>query len=118
MAVYCFQPGNVQLEKFADAEVYLKDVVDASLSTTLDAGWGRYKKGTALEWTLDYDEVFFVTEGVMTIRTAGKAHTAKAGEFFFITRGTPVVYQADEDVRFFYVTYPHWREAAHKAGRL
>lgn len=118
MAVYCFQSGSVQLEKFGDAEVYLKDVVDAAISPSLDAGWGRYGKGVSLEWTLDYDEVFFVIEGVMTIRTADGAHTARAGDFFFITRGTPVVYQADQDVRFFYVTYPHWQEAARKAGRL
>ena len=118
MAVRCFKAGSVKLEQFGDEQVFLKDAVDKSISDTMDAGWGRYDKGTTVEWTLDYDEVFFVTEGVMTISEAGVAHTAKAGDFFFINRGTTVVYQADEEASFFYVTYPHWIDAAKRAGRL
>lgn len=29
----------------------------------------------------------------------------------FITKGTKVVYEAEEDTEFIYITYPHWMDA-------
>ena len=44
------------------------------------------------------------------------AKTAKAGEVIFMTAGTKVVYQAEEDnTEVVYVTYPHWSDAQRKS---
>mgnify|MGYP000141495168 CR=1 FL=1 len=119
MAVHCFQSGSVKLDKFTDdAEIYIKDVVDASISDTIDAGWLKWGKGESLEWTLEYDEIMYVVEGVFSISTSEGAQTAEAGSFFFISKGQALTYSSDEGALLFYVTYPHWVEASQKAGRL
>jgi ethanolamine utilization protein EutQ len=121
MTVYGYRLNEVQFkesDKLPEAEVYLKDIVDTSVSESMSAGYGRYAKGISNDWTVDYDEVIVVISGVFTIHSEGKSTTLKAGDFFFLTRGTSVTYQADEASVVLYVTYPHWREAARKAGRL
>jgi ethanolamine utilization protein EutQ len=121
MTVYGYRLDEVQFkeaDKLPNAEVYLKDVVDSSVSQTMSAGYGKYSKGVSNDWTLDYDEVIVVVRGGFTIHSEGKSTTLKAGDSFFITRGTSVTYQADEEPSvMLYVAYPNWREAAQKAGR-
>jgi ethanolamine utilization protein EutQ (cupin superfamily) len=120
--VYGYRLNEVQFkesDKLPEAEVYLKDIVDSSVSKSMSAGYARYAKGISNDWTVDYDEVIVVISGVFTIHSEGsKSTTLKAGDFFFLTRDTSVTYQADEASVVMYVTYPHWREAARKAGRL
>lgn len=59
-----------------------------------------------------YDEVLIVTKGVFTVRSVDGAQTAKAGEIIFLTKGTKVIYQGEEDnTEMVYVTYPHWMNA-------
>jgi ethanolamine utilization protein EutQ (cupin superfamily) len=123
MTVYSYRSNEVQFtesDKLPMTEVYLKDVVDSSSgSESMSAGLAKYSKGVSNSWTLDYDEFIVVISGVFTIHSEGnKSSTLKAGDFFFITRGTSVTYQADEASLLMYVTYPPWREAARKAGRL
>jgi ethanolamine utilization protein EutQ len=121
MAVYSYRSDEVLFDgsnKLADTEVYLKDVVDASISESMTTGLARYAKGVSNEWTLDYDEIIVVLKGVFTIHSEGKSSTSNPGDFFFITRGTSLTYQADEAALVLYVTYPSWREAAPKTGRL
>lgn len=57
-------------------------------------------------WTLHYDEIDYVLEGTLTIRTAQGEVTARAGEGVFIPRGTEIHFSAPEHARFLYVTYP------------
>lgn len=121
MTVYNYRSDEVQFDgsnKLPDTEVYLKDVVDSSVSESMTAGLAKYAKGVSNDWTLDYDEVIVVLKGVFTIHSEDKSSTLKSGDFFFITRGTSVTYQADEAALVLYVTYPPWREAARKTGRL
>jgi ethanolamine utilization protein EutQ (cupin superfamily) len=123
MPVYSYRSNEVQFnesDKLPMAEVYLKDVIDSSSgSESMSAGLAKYSKGVSNSWTLDYDEFIIVISGVFTIHSKGsKSSTLRAGDFFFITRGTSVTYQADEASLLMYVTYPPWREAAKKAGRL
>jgi ethanolamine utilization protein EutQ (cupin superfamily) len=121
MVLYTFRSEDVQSDesnKLPNAEVYLKDAVDASLSESMSSGWSKYAKGVSNDWTLDYDEFAIVISGIFTIFSEGKATTLRTGDFCFIPRGTSVTYRAEEASLVMYVTYPHWREAAHKAGRL
>jgi ethanolamine utilization protein EutQ len=121
MTVYGYQLNEVQFkesDKLPNSEVYVKDMVDSSVSESMSAGYSRYAKGISNDWTVDYDEVIVVISGVLTIHSEGKSTTLKAGDFFFLTRGTSFTDKADEESVILYVTYPHWREAARKAGRI
>lgn len=121
MILHTFRSEEVQFDessKLPNVEVYLKDAVDASLSESMSAGWSKYAKGVSNDWTLDYDEFAIVINGIFTIYSEDKATTLRAGDFCFIPRGTSVTYRAEEASLVMYVTYPHWKEAAKKAGRL
>lgn len=99
-----------------DRQIFLSDVLDSSNSDTMSVGFARYGKGESNEWTVTYDVVDIVTKGVFTVRSADGAKTAKAGEVIFMTAGTKVVYQAEEDnTEVVYVTYPHWSDAQRKS---
>lgn len=59
-----------------------------------------------------YDEALIVTKSVFTVRSADVTNTAKAGEVIFLTNGTKVVYQAEEDnTEIVYVSYLLWFDA-------
>src|SRR5918999_1574595 len=76
MTVYGYRLNEVQFkesDKLPNAEVYLKDIVDSSVSESMSAGYGRYAKGISNDWTVDYDEVIVVISGVFTIHSEGKS---------------------------------------------
>jgi hypothetical protein len=63
MTVYSYRSDEVQFDgsnKLPDTEVYLKDIVDSSVSESMTTGLAKYAKGVSNEWTLDYDEVIVV----------------------------------------------------------
>lgn len=113
MSVSRFAIGDAKAwHQAGDRRVFLSDVVDASNSATLSVGFARYDKGATNAWTVTHEEALIVTKGVFTVRSAEGTQTASAGEVIFLTRGTKVVYQGDEDdTRIVYVTYPHWFDA-------
>lgn len=94
-----------------DRQIFLADVLDENTSDTMSVGFARYGKGAANEWTVTYDEALIITKGVFTVRSADGAKTARPGDVLFLTKGTKLVYQAEEDRELVYVTYPHWAEA-------
>jgi ethanolamine utilization protein EutQ len=95
-----------------DKQIFLGDVLDSSNSDTMSVGFARYQKGETNEFIVTYDEALIVTRGAFTVRSADGAETAKAGECIFLTKGTKVVYQGEEDdTEVVYVTYPHWFDA-------
>jgi ethanolamine utilization protein EutQ len=101
-----------------DRQVFIADVLDSSSSASMTVGFARYDKGATTEWVVTYDQALVVTKGVFTVRTAGGVITAKAGEAIFLTKGTTVLYEGEEDgTEIVYVTFPHWwdvhRESEH-----
>ncbi|MFQ5959214.1 MAG: cupin domain-containing protein [Alphaproteobacteria bacterium] len=80
-------------------------LVNTSFSDTLGAGIGTFED-CAVEWTVTYDEVLFITEGDFTLRVGDRAYRAGPGDVLWIPRDTTVVYEAREKVTFFYATYP------------
>jgi len=95
-----------------DRKIFLGDVLDESNSDSMSVGFARYDKGESNEWIVTYDEALIVTKGAFTVRSEDAVKTAKAGEIIFLTKGTKVVYQGEEDgTEVVYVSYPHWAEA-------
>jgi ethanolamine utilization protein EutQ len=118
MTIRHFTAKNpAQWYQHTDRQIFLGDVLDPSNSDAMSVGFARYgKKGERNEWIVTYDEVLVVTKGAFTVRSAGDAKTAKAGELIFLTKGTEVVYEAaEDDTEVVYVSYPHWMEAQTKS---
>jgi ethanolamine utilization protein EutQ len=89
-----------------DLEMVVGDALDPASGAPMVIGYARYRKGTANEVVLPYDEALIVTRGVLTVRRADGIATAAAGEVIFHRAGAKVVYQADEDVEVVYVSHP------------
>lgn len=95
-----------------DRQIFLGDVLDEKNSDTMSVGFCRYQKGESNEWIVTYDEALIVTKGVFSVGSEGETKTAKAGEVIFLTKGTKIVYQGEEDnTEVVYVSYPHWMKA-------
>jgi ethanolamine utilization protein EutQ len=95
-----------------DRQIFLADAIDSSNSDTMSVGFARYNKGESNEWIVTYDEALIVTKGIFTVRSTDGAATAKVGEVIFLTKGTKVTYQGEEDnTQVVYVSYPHWFDA-------
>ena len=100
-----------------DRKIFLGAVLDKTNSDSMSVGFARYGKGESNEWTVTYDEVLIVTKGSFTVHSVDGVQTAKAGEVLWLTKGTKVVYQGEEDnTELVTVTYPHWEEATHKSN--
>lgn len=79
-------------------------------SKTMDAGFIEMKE-SYFEWTLHYDEVFYIISGSMFIEANNEKIYANAGDIYYLTKGTKVVYGTDSEVKLFYSIYPgNWRE--------
>lgn len=94
-----------------DSPIFLADVVDASNSNAMTAGFARYRKGASNDWIVMYDEVLIVTKGRYGVITEDGPVIAGPGEIIFLTKGTKLTYTAEEDSEVVYVSYPHWTEA-------
>ena len=117
MTVRHFTGKDAKFYQYLDKTIFVGDVLDASNSPSMSVGYYRNrKKGERNEWVVTYDEALIVTKGALTIRHAAGATTAKAGEVIFLTKGTPVAYEAGEDdTEVVYVSYPHWLETHQKS---
>lgn len=90
------KPGDV---------VYTKDVFSLKESPRLGCGVMEMKD-TTFDWTLNYDEIDYVIEGMLSIIINGKSVTANAGELILIPKGSSIKFSAPDYARFIYVTYP------------
>ncbi|MEO7468687.1 MAG: cupin domain-containing protein [Sphingobium limneticum] len=89
--------------------------IDASLSSTMGAGFGRFD-GCAIEWTLLYDEIVYVIAGTFTVTVDGELHAAHAGDVMWIPEGTSVIY-GGEAAHIFYAVQPgNWAELRSSAA--
>ena len=85
--------------------VFTHDLLSLEDSPRLGLGLMTMERSD-FAWTLHYDEIDYVLEGTLTIRTAQGEVTARAGAGVFIPHGTEIHFSAPEHARFLYVTYP------------
>lgn len=117
MSVRHFTSNDAKFYQYADREIFVGDVLDASNSETMSVGFYRnLKKGARNDWVVTYDEALIVTKGALTVHSPEGSKTAKRGEVIFLTKGTEVGYEAaEDDTEVVYVTYPHWLEVHSKS---
>ena len=90
--------------------VYLKDILTFEENSNLACGFMEME-GSEFDWTLNYDEVDYVIEGTLVIKTEGREITGNAGDVIMIPKGSSISFSAPGYVKFFYVTYPaNWSE--------
>jgi ethanolamine utilization protein EutQ len=101
---------SVKLGQFTAAgpgkSVGLTDVVTAKDRSPMTAGFMSWGKADSFPWTLDYDEVDYVLEGVLQLGIAGRVLEGKPGDVLYIPKGSKVLFGTPSRTRVFYVTYP------------
>lgn len=108
-------PANIQrqaLQNYPDGYASNLRLVTPEISKTFAAGIGVYER-CSFEMTTKYDEVIFVLEGLLTVRT-GENYTrlieAKAGDVLWIVEGIPMKWEFDSRTKIFYAAQPvDWR---------
>ena len=108
---------TVQLGRFAPAgagrNVGLLDLVTAADGSPMSAGIMTFGRADSFPWSLDYDEIDLVLEGVLTIEIAGRKIEGGVGDVLYIPKGSSIVFGTPNRTRVFYVTYPaSWAAAA------
>lgn len=88
------------------AKVFISDVVTLKESPRLMFGIMEMKEASFFDWTLRYDEVDYIIDGVLEITVDGKTSRAGRGDIIFIPKNTSVTFSTPDETRFMYVTYP------------
>lgn len=66
---------------------------------------------SSFPWTLEYDEVDYIIEGVLEIRIGDAVVRGEEGDILFIPKGSSISFVSPGKTRFLYVTYPaDWAE--------
>ena len=86
-------------------DVRLLDVVTAEHGMPIAAGVMSLREGS-FPWTLDYDEVEYVIEGELHIRTDDQLVVGRPGDVIAVPKGSRITFGTPSWARFLYVTYP------------
>lgn len=104
-----FDTGNPR------AVVGLTDIVNTRESPNMGAGFMTIEK-SSFDWELNYEEFDVILEGTLDITVNGRTYSGKAGDVFFIPKGSKITWSTPDRARFFYATYPaNWAEGRDKA---
>lgn len=109
--VRLLQPSAATMQRFAHPgpppgmDVRTGDVVTGADGSPMGVGYMTMTAGE-FAWTFDYDEVQVVLEGELRLGGDGGGQTARAGDTFFIPKGSRVVFSTPTWARFVYVTHP------------
>ncbi len=97
-------PFPVELHR-PEMDVRLLDVVTAEHGMPMAAGVMSLREGS-FPWTLDYDEVDYVIEGELHIRTSDQLVVGRPGDVIAVPKGSSITFGTPTWARFLYVTYP------------
>lgn len=107
--------SSVKCESFNTGKpgdrVFLRDLLTLDENRNLACGFMEMEE-SEFEWTLNYDEVDYIIEGTLVIKTGDSEIRGNAGDVIMIPKGSSISFSAPGYVKFFYVTYPaNWSEA-------
>ena len=113
---------TVKLARFPgagpDRNVGLADVITARDGSPMTAGIMSWGRADSFPWSLDYDEVDLVLEGVLQITIDGRMLEGHAGDVFYIPKGSKILFGTPWRTKVFYVTYPaDWAAASTAQAR-
>lgn len=113
---------TVKLAPFPGAgpgkHVGLADVISGRDGSPMTAGIMSWGREDSFPWSLDYDEVDLVLEGVLQITIGGRMLEGRAGDVFYIPKGSKILFGTPWRTKVFYVTYPaDWASASSAPAR-
>ncbi|MFV0664840.1 cupin domain-containing protein [Denitromonas sp.] len=89
--------------------------VSDDVSATMAAGIARFD-ACSIAWTVLYDEVVYVIDGVFRLVTGGETLEGHAGDVLWIPKGTELKYEG-EQASIFYAVYPgNWKALLEAGG--
>ena len=84
-------------------------LVGPDVSGSMGAGVVKFD-GCSIEWTVLYDEVIVVLDGLFRLRLADRAIEGRPGDVIWIPENTPLRYEGD-GATVFYALHPgDWRQ--------
>ncbi len=96
-----------------DKHIGLLDLVTGGDGSPMTAGIMSWRREDSFPWHLDYAEVDLVLEGVLQITIDGRMLEGRAGDVFYIPKGSSIIFGTPSRTKVFYVTYPaNWAAAA------
>lgn len=112
--VLCVKCKSVKTKPFdtgkPGTKVFLTDVMTLEESPRLMAGIMEMDE-SSFPWTLEYDEVDYIIEGVLEIKVGDEVVRGEKGDILFIPKGTSIIFDSPGKSKFLYVTYPaDWAE--------
>ncbi|MEM5527965.1 ethanolamine utilization protein EutQ [Gammaproteobacteria bacterium AS21] len=88
--------------------------VSSDISASMGAGIAHFDN-CSISWTVLYDEVVYVIDGLFRLVTKNGVLEGKAGDVVWIPEGTQLTYEG-ENARVFYAVYPgNWKELSLQA---
>jgi ethanolamine utilization protein EutQ len=89
-----------------EGQTTIARVVNAANSKHMGAGLEILER-ISLRWTVTYDEVLFIHEGRLTVRTGGETFDCTPGDIVWLPSGTTLDYDASGGrCAYFYALYP------------
>ena len=107
MSVESVSPGKapVRVERFSELEFvprfeygHMAELVETcgvKDGSELGTGYCRLKNAH-IPWTIYYDEMLFVVEGVLRLHTNGEIHELQERDSIWLPAGTELVYEAED----------------------
>lgn len=91
-------------------KVFIKDVITLDESPRLGCGIMEMED-TSWAWTLKYDEIDYVIDGMLEIDINGRKIIGNKGDIILIPKDSSINFTVPNFARFMYVTYPaNWAE--------
>lgn len=78
--------------------------------TELGVGWGRLTQAR-IPWTIKYDEVLTVFEGVLKLHANGEVHELHPADCIWLPSGTELIYEAESALIHFAIHPANWATA-------
>lgn len=104
--VLLIHTAGVECEGFQGRnDVRVKDVTTLEEAPRMAAGVMEVEK-TSFPWTLSYDEFDIVLSGTLEIKVGERTYTGRAGDIFYIPKGSSIAFSSPDLARYVYVTYP------------
>ena len=77
--------------------------------TELGVGWGRLQ-AAKIPWTIKYDEVLTVFEGLLRLHAGGAVHELGPRDSIWLPAGTELVYEAESALIHFAIHPSNWHQ--------
>jgi ethanolamine utilization protein EutQ len=109
--VKLFKRAEMRFEPYGGppGQATIARLVGPELSSTMGAGLGTFDD-CSVEWTVLYDELVVVLEGVFRLRLADGIVEGRPGDVIWIPENTALRYEGERAV-VFYALYPvDWRK--------